>query len=165
MFKKTKLCKGLMLAFGGSLALASLPSLAQQAAAPAQLDRVEVTGSAIKRIEGEGATQVQILSRQDIDRLGVQTAEELLRTISAMSSAGQTQLSMGAGLGTYGFSGVFIALMWWRQRTLHWGTKLAYSLLLAIPILGWAFYVIVSHPTDYKPPGEKPHEGIGGYAP
>ena len=54
MFKKTKLCKGLMLAFGGSLALASLPSLAQQAAAPAQLDRVEVTGSAIKRIEGEG---------------------------------------------------------------------------------------------------------------
>ena len=106
MFKKTKLCKGLMLAFGGSLALASLPSLAQQAAAPAQLDRVEVTGSAIKRIEGEGATQVQILSRQDIDRLGVQTAEELLRTISAMSSAGQTQLSMGAGLGTYGFSGV-----------------------------------------------------------
>ena len=106
MFKKTKLCKGLMLAFGGSMALAGLPALAQQAAAPTQLDRVEITGSSIKRIEGEGATEVQILTKQDIDRLGVQTTEELLRTISAMSSANQTQLSTGAGTSTYGFSGV-----------------------------------------------------------
>ena len=106
MFKKTKLCKGLMLAFGGSVAFAGLPALAQQAAAPTQLDRVEITGSSIKRIEGEGATEVQILTKQDIDRLGVQTTEELLRTISAMSSASQTQLSTGAGTSTYGFSGV-----------------------------------------------------------
>lgn len=106
MFKKTKLCKGLMLAFGGSLALASVPSFAQQAAAPAQLDRVEITGSSIKRIEGEGATQVQILNRQDIDRLGVQTTEQLLQSISAMSSSSQTQLSTGAGTSTYGFSGI-----------------------------------------------------------
>jgi iron complex outermembrane receptor protein len=106
MFKKTKLCKGLTLAFGGSMAIAGLPALAQQAAAPAQLDRVEITGSSIKRIEGEGATLVQTLTRQDIDRLGVQTSEELLRTISAMSTASQTQLSSGTGLSTYGFSGV-----------------------------------------------------------
>ena len=106
MFKKTKLCKGLMLAFGGSVALAGLPALAQQAAAPAQLDRVEITGSSIKRIEGEGATEVQIITKQDIDRLGVQTTEQLLQTISAMSSGSQTQLSTGAGTSTYGFSGV-----------------------------------------------------------
>ena len=111
MLKKTKLCRGLMLAFGGSLAMAGLPALAQQAptqdaAAPAKLDRVEVTGSSIRRIEGEASTEIQILTRQDIDRLGVQTTEELLRTISAMSSGGQTQLSTGAGTSTYGFSGV-----------------------------------------------------------
>lgn len=114
MFKKTKLCQGLMLAFGGSLALAGLPALAQ---APAQLDRVEITGSMIKRIEGEGATQVQVLTRQDIDRLGVQTTEQLLMTISAMSSSGQTQLSTGAGTSTYGFSGVSLRALG-EERTL-----------------------------------------------
>ena len=53
MFKKTKLSTGLMLAFGGSLALSGLPALAQETT-PAKLDRVEITGSSIKRIEGEG---------------------------------------------------------------------------------------------------------------
>src|SRR5206468_284234 len=38
MFKKTKVCTGLMLAFGGSLALGSLPALAQDTA-----QRVEIT--------------------------------------------------------------------------------------------------------------------------
>ena len=47
MHKKTKVCKGLMLAFSGSLALNAMPTLAQQ---PAQLDRVEITGSSIKRV-------------------------------------------------------------------------------------------------------------------
>jgi len=39
MFKKTKVCTGLMLAFGGTLAISSLPAMAQQ-----QLERVEITG-------------------------------------------------------------------------------------------------------------------------
>ncbi len=103
MFKKTKLCKGLMLAFGGSLALSGLPALAQQAA---QLDRVEITGSSIKRVEAEGALQVQTVTKTDIERLGVQTTEQLLQTITAMSSSGQLSGSSGAGLSTYGVSSV-----------------------------------------------------------
>ena len=83
MFKKTKICKGLMLAFGGSVVIAALPSLALA-------QRVEITGSSIKRVEAEGALQVQTLTRTDIDRTGVQTTEQLLQTISAMSSSGQT---------------------------------------------------------------------------
>ncbi len=103
MFKKTKVCKGLMLAFGGSLALGALPTLAQQAA---QLDRIEITGSSIKRIETEGALAVQVIKKADIEKLGVQSTEQLLQTVSAMSSAGQTQNSTGSGLSTYGASGV-----------------------------------------------------------
>ncbi len=99
MLKKTKLCKGLMLAFGGSLLGATLPT-----AAWAQ--RVEITGSSIKRVEAEGALQVQTLSRTDIDRTGVQTTEQLLQTISAMSSSGQTSAATGISISTYGFSGV-----------------------------------------------------------
>src|SRR6185369_6367234 len=50
MFERTRLCRGLMLAFGGGLALAALPAMAQQ-----QLERVEITGSSIKRVESETA--------------------------------------------------------------------------------------------------------------
>ena len=103
MFKMTKVCNGLMLAFGGSLALGAAPALAQQAA---QLDRVEITGSSIKRVEAEGALQVQTITKAEIDRLGVQTTEQLLQTVSAMSSSGQTQGSTGVSLSTYGASGV-----------------------------------------------------------
>jgi iron complex outermembrane receptor protein len=99
MFKTTRLCKGLMLAFGGSVVIAALPSLAQA-------QRVEITGSSIKRVEAEGALQVQTLTRTDIDRAGVQTTEQLLQTISAMSSSGQTQTAGVVGISTYGSSGV-----------------------------------------------------------
>ena len=49
MFKTTRLAKSLMLAFGGTLALASLPAAAQEA------QRVEITGSSIKRVDTETA--------------------------------------------------------------------------------------------------------------
>ena len=57
MFKKTKVCTGLMLAFGGSIALSSLPALAQET------QRVEITGSSIKRIDAETALPVTIIKR------------------------------------------------------------------------------------------------------
>ena len=63
MFKQTRICKGLMLAFGGSILLGALPTQAF-----AQAQRVEITGSSIKRVEAEGALQVQTLTRADIDR-------------------------------------------------------------------------------------------------
>jgi iron complex outermembrane receptor protein len=99
MFKTTRICRGLMLAFGGSVVLSALPSLAQA-------QRVEITGSSIKRVEAEGALQVQTLTKSDIEKTGVQTTEQLLATVSAMSSSGQTQTSQGSGLSTYGQAGV-----------------------------------------------------------
>ncbi|HEV8311636.1 MAG TPA: hypothetical protein VGQ23_01105, partial [Burkholderiaceae bacterium] len=66
MFKKTKVCTGLMLAFGGSLALGSLPALAQDAT-----QRVEITGSSIKRVDAETALPVTILKVEDLTKQGV----------------------------------------------------------------------------------------------
>jgi iron complex outermembrane receptor protein len=71
------------------LALASFAALTLlPLAAQAQQDpqRVEITGSSIKRIEGEQALPVQIIRREDIDKSGVTTAAELLRNISASSA-------------------------------------------------------------------------------
>ena len=99
MFKKSRISQALMLAFGGAVVIGALPT-------QALAQRVEITGSSIKRVEAEGALQVQTLTRADIDRTGVQSTEQLLRTVSAMASSGQTQNSTGAGLGTYGASTV-----------------------------------------------------------
>ena len=47
------------------------------------MQRVEITGSSIKRIEGEAALPVEIIKRDDIDKSGVTTAAELLQKISS----------------------------------------------------------------------------------
>jgi iron complex outermembrane receptor protein len=96
MFKKTKLCSGLLVAFGGGLALAGLPTLAQT------VERIEITGSAIKRIDAEGSLPVQKISRDEIVRSGVVNTEQLLQSLSAISSQGGVSTTTGAGTSTYG---------------------------------------------------------------
>jgi iron complex outermembrane receptor protein len=81
----------------------ALPALAQDAP---KLERVEITGSSIKRIDAETALPVQIIKREDIDKSGVTTAAEILRNISANTAP----LSDGASItdgtsGQRGFNG------------------------------------------------------------
>ena len=47
------------------------------------LQRVEITGSSIKRIDGETALPVQVITRQEIEKTGVTTASELMAQVSA----------------------------------------------------------------------------------
>ena len=88
-------------------AIATLAALlAGTALAQDSNQRVEVTGSSIKRIQGETALPVQTITRGDIDKSGVTTAAELLRNISA----GTAPLSDGASIsdntgGQRGFNG------------------------------------------------------------
>jgi iron complex outermembrane receptor protein len=100
MFKKTKLCSGILVAFGGSITLAALPALAQTT------ERVEVTGSSIRRVSAEGALNVTTVTRADIERSGVGTTEELMTQLSAVSSAGGQVNAGQSGLTTYGRSSV-----------------------------------------------------------
>ena len=62
MFQKSKLCASLMLAFSGGVALTSLPALAQQAGETTE--RIEVTGSRIKRADAEGSLPVTVVTRE-----------------------------------------------------------------------------------------------------
>ncbi|HEV6968344.1 TonB-dependent receptor [Roseateles sp.] len=59
---------------------------AAQAQAQSTLERVEVTGSAIKRIEGETALPVQVITRAEIDKAGVTTAAELVARVAASAN-------------------------------------------------------------------------------
>lgn len=79
---------------------------AQPATDNAKLERVEITGSSIKRIDGETALPVQVIKREDIDKSGVTTAAEILKNISANTAP----LSDGASItdgtsGQRGFNG------------------------------------------------------------
>ena len=60
MLRKTKLCTGLMVACGGVLLSAGQSALAQTPAPAQSLERVEITGSNIRRTDAETASPVQI---------------------------------------------------------------------------------------------------------
>lgn len=80
MLKRTMLSRSLLIAFGSTSVLFGTTAVAQQAAQ--ELQRVEVTGSRIKRIEGETANPVQVISRKEIERTGAATVNEVLQRIT-----------------------------------------------------------------------------------
>ena len=63
------------------------------------LAEVIVTGSSIKQINGETALPVQVLKREDIERTGATSVEELFQQISAADSAGNAVAAQETGLG------------------------------------------------------------------
>ncbi len=69
-----------------SLLCVAGPGLAQVSAEPVKPQTVEkilITGSSIKRVETEGALPVQVITRQEIERQGIVSAEQLIATLSS----------------------------------------------------------------------------------
>jgi iron complex outermembrane receptor protein len=84
---------------GGACGLAGAQSApAPDDATAPKPQRVEITGSAIKRIDAETALPVQIISRETIEKAGVTTAAELMQQISANVGG----LTDGASINTGG---------------------------------------------------------------
>ena len=83
---------------------AAVPGPAAWAQDSAQ--RVEITGSSIKRTDAETALPVQVLTRKDIAATGAVNVEQLLQTVSAMTSSGATVNSSASGATTGGLSGI-----------------------------------------------------------
>jgi iron complex outermembrane recepter protein len=73
------LSRCLALAFGGSLVIASASVYAQEAA---KQERIEVTGSNIKRIDSETASPVQVITRKEIERTGASSINDILQNIT-----------------------------------------------------------------------------------
>jgi iron complex outermembrane receptor protein len=70
---------------------------AAQQQPPQKVEKIEVTGSSIKRIDGETALPVQILRREDIERIGATSTEDLLKQVTAITSAGSTVVAQNNG--------------------------------------------------------------------
>ncbi|MDO9315048.1 MAG: TonB-dependent receptor [Burkholderiaceae bacterium] len=77
------------------------PAMGQQT-----LDRVEITGSSIRRIDAESAFPVQVIRRETIERSGYTSTVDLMKNLPAVM--GSTVETGTVGGESYGFSGVSI---------------------------------------------------------
>lgn len=93
MFRPTLLSRGLMLAFGGSVALAALPAMAQDS------QRIEITGSAIKRIDAETTVPVTIVKMEDLKAEGVTSVEQIMASLSAVQMITGSSQQVGSSSG------------------------------------------------------------------
>ncbi|MFY9509969.1 MAG: TonB-dependent receptor [Rubrivivax sp.] len=91
MFKRTKVCAGVLAALGGGLVIGSQPALAQQAS-----ERVEITGSRIKSFETETASPVVSISAESIKVEGVRSVEQLLNNLPQVFADYGGQVSNGS---------------------------------------------------------------------
>ncbi len=69
------------------------------------VQKIEITGSSIKRINAETALPVQVISRVEIAKTGATTAEQLLNTLSANTGFTQESASISDKPGSSGLSG------------------------------------------------------------
>ena len=92
MFQRTKLCAGIFVAFGGAMLTVS-PVLAQET------QRVEITGSSIKRIDAETALPVTVITRDQIEKSGLTTASDLIQALPSMQGFLTASNSVNGGGG------------------------------------------------------------------
>ena len=105
MLKEKMLARSVRVIFAGGFAATlgfAVPAIAQEAA----IQRVEITGSSLKRVDSETALPVQVMTREEITRTGATSTEQLLTSITALSSSGGTSNATGAGSSTYGLSSI-----------------------------------------------------------
>jgi iron complex outermembrane receptor protein len=102
--RMTKLSIALMQVLGVGLAagVVALPAMAQQ---PASKERIEVTGSNIKRVEGESALPVTVITREEIQNSGVTTVQDILDRLPTNMSFGSFNEAGGEGSALVGFTG------------------------------------------------------------
>jgi len=91
---------GMMSANALAQALPANPAEATVDAMP----RVEITGSAIRRVQSETALPVQIVTRAEIEKAGVTTAAELMARVSANSNGLTDGASINVGGDQRGFN-------------------------------------------------------------
>lgn len=97
MFKRTKVSTGALLALG---VIAAVPAFAQPAP-----QKVEITGSSIRRADAETASPIQIITKQDIDQSSKSTVAEFLQTLTA-DGQGSVPFTYGRGFSGSTSSGI-----------------------------------------------------------
>lgn len=79
--------------------MAANPSLAQENQAEETVERIEVTGSRIKRTDMEGANPVQVLTREDLVASGITNLGDILQEIPSVAGAATNTAINNGGSG------------------------------------------------------------------
>ena len=74
-----------------------LAGLAGSALAQVTEQRVEITGSSIKRIQSEGALPIQVIRAEDIARAGITSTEQLVQSLAANGTGVDNMVSNQGG--------------------------------------------------------------------
>lgn len=95
MMKRTRVSLAIGAAFGAGLIGLSPEVLAQTQ----QLERVEITGSSLRRVDAETALPVTVIRTEDLIKQGVTTAEQAMQRIAANQSNFGVSQAIGATTG------------------------------------------------------------------
>jgi iron complex outermembrane receptor protein len=87
-------------------AQALIATLCLPTASAQETQRIEITGSSIKRIDAETALPVQVLTRQDIQKSGATNVEQLMLTLGANTSSGAQMANAASGATTGSISSI-----------------------------------------------------------
>ena len=87
MFKRSKISMAVALTVG---------SLVSSAVVAQETQRVEITGTNIRRVQSETASPVQTVTREDIEKSGKTSVAELLQTL-AVDNQGSVPMTFGSG--------------------------------------------------------------------
>src|ERR1700761_8306019 len=102
MFQRTKICSGLLIAFGSSLLTVAPGAFAQDTT----VQRVEITGSAIRRVDAETAVPVTVIKADELKAQGIPSAEQILASISAAQVTTTTAQVVGNNNGAASFADI-----------------------------------------------------------
>jgi iron complex outermembrane receptor protein len=98
-FRRSLLARSVLIACGATASvLAIQPVLAQDASK--ELQRVEITGSLIKRAAAEGPAPVETISRKEIEKTGATSVNELLKSIPSIDIFDQGELASNSPSGS-----------------------------------------------------------------
>ena len=101
MHQQTKIAAAVLMAVGGFSAWAQQAPAATE---PQQIERVTVTGSAIKRLDAETAVPITVFRMKDIKQQGLTTVEQILSTLTASQTSLGTSQAVGASTGGASFA-------------------------------------------------------------
>ncbi|MBA4175694.1 MAG: TonB-dependent receptor [Leptothrix sp. (in: Bacteria)] len=90
MFKKTKISTGVLVALGGTMALSTAPSYAQQATSPSA-QSIVVTGSRIARIDALAESPIVTVTAEQLQNSGYVTVEQFLNTLPQITAGVSSQ--------------------------------------------------------------------------
>ncbi|WP_422016841.1 TonB-dependent receptor [Roseateles sp.] len=101
MHQPTKIAAAVLMTVGGLNAWAQQ---AQDTTEPQQIERVTVTGSAIKRLDAETSVPVTVFKMTEMKQQGITTVEQILSSLTASQASVGTSQAVGASTGGASFA-------------------------------------------------------------